>query len=183
MGGNRPRRTNELIGEIVKDDPLAFTKNRCSDNARMVLTKAEGIEFDIWFDKHYYHRERYGDDNGKREGISHDLVQQLIIDAAKHLLFYSIKVKGFSFVNFELAIRKTRITITQNLKEETKLNIVAEYHYLNLNRYEVTVITALRKDDFHFSDGEYQIEIHIDGTSSLFKMERHNIKMADQYLK
>lgn len=42
-------------------------------------------------------------------------------------------------------------------------------------------MVALRKDDFHFSDGKYRIEIHIDGTSSLFKMERNNIKMADQY--
>jgi len=179
--GKRPRISKQLIGEIAVVDVFAFTNNKSSENARRVLTNVEKIEFDIWFDKHYYIREQHGDNDGKRYGIDRDLIQKLIVCSAKHLLFYSIKLKSFTFANFEVSIRNPRITITSEMYGEGKLNIVAEYHYLSINRYEVTVITALRKDNFRFNDGEYQVEIHKDGTSTLYKSERGKIKVIEEY--
>ncbi|TKC63521.1 hypothetical protein FBD94_03940 [Pedobacter hiemivivus] len=178
----RPRIKKEIIGEIIEPDPLAFTSNKCSGNAKMVLTKIERVAFDIWFDKHYYIREQYGDFDGKRDGINKELVEQIVISSAKHLLFYALKVKPFSFANFEVNLRNPRITITKNIEGETKLNIVIECHYLSLNRFEVTVITALRKNDFRFNDGEYKIEIYEDETSILYKNEKGKIKTICEYL-
>lgn len=178
----RPRIKKAVIGEIVEIDPLAFRSNKCSENAKMVTTNIERVAFDIWFDKHYYIREQHGDYEGKREGINKELVKEIVISSAKHLLFYALKVKAFSFVNFEVNVRNPRVTITKNIEGETKLNIVLECHYLSLNRLEVTVITALRKNDFRFNDGEYKIEIYDDETSILYKNEKGKIKMVCEYL-
>lgn len=180
--GKRPRIKNEIIGEPAPIDLFAFTSNMSSENARMVFTNVENVEFDIWFDKHYYIREQHGDNDGKRDGIDREIVQHLIIRATKHLLFYSLKVRAFSFVNFEIAVRNPRITVTLNIEKELKLNVVAQCHYLSLSRYEITIITAIRKNDFHFNDGEYQIEINKDGTSTLYKSERGIKKMIEEYL-
>ncbi|WP_158796694.1 hypothetical protein [Pedobacter sp. L105] len=179
--GKRRRITNEIIGEIAAIDSLAFTTNKCSDTARKVFTSAENIEFDIWFNKHYYHRERHGDEYGKREGIEPDVVKNLIIAAARHLIFYSIKVRSFSFVNFWASMRNQRIILTLKHQKGLNLNIVAEYHYLVLNRYEVTVITAIRKDDFYFAEGEYQIRINMDGSSTLSRKINGKIKLIDTF--
>jgi hypothetical protein len=179
--GKRPRKTNEMIGEVVVDE-LEYTKNKCSDNARMIVMASEKVEFNIWFDKHYHNREQHGDDDGKRAGIEPNVVEELIRNAAKHLIFYSIKVKGFSFVNFEESNRPERILITFKIENEINLNVIAEYHYLELNKYEVTVKTAMRKDAFHFSDGQYQVQMDQDGSSILFRKEKGKIKTIDSYM-
>lgn len=176
----RKRITAELKGEIV-NDPLVYTKNKCSDNARMIIQDTETIEFDIWYDKHYHDRQQHGDEDGKREGIEPDVVKALIRDVAKHLIFYSIKVKGFSFVNFEQSNRPERILVTLKKEKEVSLNVIAEYHYLELSKYEVTVKTAMRKDEFHFSDGQYQIEMEEKGISTLFRKEKGKIIKIDSY--
>ena len=180
--GNRPRLKKDPRVSVIDQDPLAFTQNKCSDNARMVQTKTESIEFDIWFDKHYYIREQHGDADGKRDGIDANSVKDLVVDAAKHLLYYAIKVRSFSVVNFNAAIRGERVILTHENNNEEDLNIVVEYHYLSLGKYEVTLKTALRTDSFHFSDGQYQVKIRRDGSSTLFKKERGEIKTIDNYL-
>lgn len=179
--GKRPRIKNEVIGEIVQQDPMEFRKNRSSDNAKQIFTSAENIEFDVWFDKHYFHREMHGDNDGKRDGIDQEAVQGLIISAAKHLLYYSIKVRAFEFVSFEEGFRKTRTTITQIIDNELNLNIVVNYHYVALNKYEVTLVTAMRKNGFEPKDGEFQLELQVDGSSILYKSERGKIQIVSDY--
>jgi len=90
--GKRPRIQKGVAGEIVQQDPMEFRKNRSSDHARPIFTNSESIEFDVWFDKHYFDRKMHGDHSGKRDGIDQETVQNLIVNAAKHLLYYSIKV-------------------------------------------------------------------------------------------
>jgi hypothetical protein len=164
-------------------DPLQFSKNKCSQNARKVFANIEQIEFDIWFDKHYFIREQHGDDLGKREGIDLKTVQNLIIEAAKHLIYYSLKLKNFTFINFSNnnSKRFERIVLQKSISNEEKLNVIAEYHYLNLNKYEVTVKTAMRKDDFHYSDGQFLVEIFDEGNSILFKKELGRIIIISEY--
>lgn len=179
--GKRKRITNEIRGVVV-EDPLEYIPNRSSSNARKVHSNAESVEFEIWFDQHYYLRNQLGDEDGKREGIEPESVQSLIVKAAKHLLYYSIKVRDFSFVNFSINGRSERVVLTLVDANNPNLNIIVEYHYLSINRYEVTLITALRKDAFHFSDGQYQVEIEEDDASTLYKKERGKIRRIDDYL-
>lgn len=77
--------------------------------------------------------------------------------------------------------RPERVVITQTLNEGLDLNVIAEYHYSRLNQYEVTIVTALRKDDFYFNDGQYQIKIDVDDTSTLYRRERGQTKMISQF--
>ena len=67
-------------------------------------------------------------------------------------------------------------------EDEVRLNVVVEYHFLNMNSYEVTLITAMRKDDFYFSDGTFQLEIQSDGSSSLYKSERGKVKLISEFI-
>jgi hypothetical protein len=181
---NRPGTNNKLKGKIASNS-LAFTKNRSSDYARRVFIHAEDLEFHIWFDKHYYFREEHGDENGKREGIGKEAIQELIIKSTKHLIYYSLKIKSFVFINFssDLMGRSERIVLQNNFHDAPKLNVIAEYHYLDANRFEVTVKTAIRKDDFYFSDGQYLVEIYDDDKSALHKKELNKIKIISNYLR
>lgn len=170
----------EKKGEIIIDVE-AFVKNKSSENVRKVLSSKEEIEIDIYFDKHYYLRNQLGDENGKRDGIGYELVQSTLLKATKHLIYYALKIKGFSFINFENGF-KQRITLTQHFHDESSdLNIVVEYHYLSMHRYEVTVITALRKNDFYFNDGSYQIELYENDGSNLNKNELKKVKEIDSF--
>lgn len=99
--GNRPRIKYDNLSVAVIDE-LEFTKNKCSENARKHSNLFESIEFEIWFDKHYHNREQHGDEDGKRHGIENELVINLINKSAMHLIFYSLKVRSFSFLNFDL---------------------------------------------------------------------------------
>lgn len=62
--GKRPRRKNELIGEIVIDE-FAYSENIGSKKARKVIDKSEQVHVEVWYDKHYVNRVQFGDDNGK----------------------------------------------------------------------------------------------------------------------
>ena len=142
--------TKAFIGEMVIDVD-GFVQNKCSEYARRILTILENVEIEIYFDKHYFIRMQHGDADGERSGIDFESVKKLVIEASKHLFLHANKVRTFSFVNFEVADRSDRIVLTRVFEDEVKLNIVVEYHFLNMNSYEVTLITAMRKDDFTVS--------------------------------
>ena len=58
----------------------------------------------------------------------------------------------------------------------TKLNVVIEAHFLDINRYEITVKTAMSTDDFKMSMGQYCIEIQ--GDSSILR-RKDNKQMVE----
>lgn len=163
--GSRPRITNKLIGEIVIDK-LEYVQNKSSNRARKILNSIERIDLEIWCDQHYYNRVQLGDQYGKREGIEVENVKSLVLRSIQHLIYYSFKVKNFSFVNFERSVRAIR-TVLQEAGETGVLNIVTEFHHLESNKYQVTIITAMQKDDFKISVGQYALETH--GVSSTLK--------------
>jgi hypothetical protein len=173
--GKRPR-IQPITLDAIAADELQFTKNKCSDNARKHSSLVECVEFDVWHDKHYHNREQHGDDDGKRLGIENDVVNDLIKNSTKHLLYYSLKVKHFSFVNFDPVGRPERIVISQKNDSTPDLNIIVEYHYLSISKYEVTVRTAMCKNGFKYGDGQYKIEINQDDSSTLYRNERGQIK-------
>ncbi len=167
-------------GEIIVDVE-AFIKNKSSENVKKIHSAKEEIEIDIYFDKHYYLRNQIGDENGKRDGIGYDFVQELLLKATKHLIYYALKIKAFSFINFDEGF-KQRVTLSQYFDDGNEdLNVVVEYHYLSMHKYEVTVITALRKNDFHFNDGSYQVKLYDDNSSELNKNELRKIKSVGSF--
>jgi hypothetical protein len=180
--GKRPRKEYQVLVPVVRDE-LAFSKNKCSDNARKIATQIEKIEIDIWLDKHYLGRLQHGDENGERVGIDIESIKNLVIVSIKHLFYYSVKLKNFIFVNHEDENRFGRIVLQKKDAEGQLLNVVVEYHYISLNQYEVTVKTAMREDNFRLSEGQYLIEIVNDEESELKKKEGNRIKKVSSYLK
>lgn len=179
---NKRKRINktDIVGEVIVDVE-AFVKNKSSQNAKKIITTSEHIEIEIYFDKHYLIRLQHGDQDGRRDGIASETVQALLVKAAKHLFYYSIRCKGFSFVNFEANIRPERIVLTEEIDNGLPLNIVVEYHYLGLNKYEVTLITALCTDQFRLSDGQYQLVLQSDETSILNQLQRGKVVSVSEY--
>jgi hypothetical protein len=176
--GKRPRIVREgAMGEIVKDE-MSFDKNLCSDKARQIELLEEKISFDLWYDKHYLDRAQHGDENGKRDGIEMDAVKKLVSEGLLHLLFYCAKVKGFSFLNHEhpKGERALRIVLQDSYTQSPSLNIIIEIHYVSFNKYEITVKTALCKDIFEFSDGQYAVELFDSGSSRLKLMDRGKVR-------
>ncbi|MFC5282023.1 hypothetical protein [Pedobacter alpinus] len=171
----------EKQGDIILDIE-AFIKNKSSENARKIQSTKEELEIEIYCDKHYYLRNQIGDENGKRDGIGYEFIEATLLKATKHLIYYALKIRGFAFINFDEGF-KSRITLTQHFNDHDieDLNIVVEYHYLSMHKYEVTVITALRKNNFYFNDGSYQIELYSDGTSYINKNEKRKVKEISSF--
>lgn len=125
------------------------------------MHKYTEFEVELWIDKHYENRLLHGDENGKRDGISEEDVQQLIIKAFKYLLDIYLRFPRFKFINFfekGKKLTKERIVL-KNVHDSGTLNVVVEIHFLDTSKYEVTVITAMEVDDFKIADGQYAISI------------------------
>jgi hypothetical protein len=84
------------------------------------------------------------------------------------MVLYCSLIKGFHFLNRNLLPHERPLRII--LQEDTSfglLNVVIEAHFLSINLYEITVKTAMCKDDFILNDNQYAIEI--DGDGSILK--------------
>lgn len=161
----------------IIDDPLAFIPNKSSIKAKKVFTEVENITVELWFDKHYHDRDQHGDDFGKRDGITNDIVENLVKRSIKHMIFYSNLIKGFNFLNrnHKQHERPLRIVLQEDTEYEL-LNVVIEAHFLNINRYEITVKTAMCKDNYTLSDNQYAIQI--DGEGSILK--KYDLKKVSE---
>ncbi|MBN8783515.1 MAG: hypothetical protein ABS85_09040 [Sphingobacteriales bacterium SCN 48-20] len=158
----RPRLNNSI------EDPFELKENKSSHKARRIFSEEENIRVELWFDKHYIDRDQHGDDFGMRDGIDNNTVENLVRRALKHMILYSNLVKGFSFLNRNLQHHERPLRIV--LQEQTGpglLNVVIEAHYLDIGKYEITVKTAMCKDDYYLSDNQYAIEL--DGDGSILK--------------
>lgn len=176
----RPRIEKKLIGEVIVDE-LAYTANKSSKNARKVFDKTEHIEIEIWCDKHYYSRANIGDTRGKREGIEENVIKDLVVKSIPHLMYYLFKVVGFKFVNYDGGTRNIRLVL-QEIKKIGTLNVVVEFHHLEHNKYEVTVVTAMREDNFKISVGQNVLELEGD-ISHLRKNNGDTLVDIDAYSK
>ena len=156
--GIRPRinKTAKATTDVKPD----FKPNCASDNAKF-LHKYTEFEVELWIDKHYEKRLLHGDENGKREGINEENVQELIINAFKYLLDIYLRFPRFKFINFfEPGKKPTKERIVlKNVHDNGTLNVVVEIHFLDTSKYEVTVITAMEVDNFKIADSQYVISI------------------------
>ncbi len=155
----RPRIQN-TNGAVV-EDTLEFKANCASKNAQCIHTYDE-LKVELWCDKHYHHRRTFGDSSGEREGIEIEGVQELIIKSFKYLLDIYLRGIPFKFINFfdpaNPDKKKERVVLKEVLEDGT-LNIVAEIHYLDTSQFEVTIITAMKTDDFKVADGQYSLRV------------------------
>jgi hypothetical protein len=175
---DRPKRKRIPVAKKgstpVIEDSEEFKKNKCSPNARKVRENANEIEFDIWVDKHLHIRQQFGDENGKMDGIEPMVVEALVIKAFNYLLYFSSLVKGFAFINNDKFHNPPiRVLLKEQDDSGLPLNVLIEAHSLGLNKYELTIITALRTDEFRMADGQYMVEFQED--TSVLKKKTGNI--------
>lgn len=76
--------------------------------------------------------------------------------------------------------RKNRIVLTELDPQKNNLNLIVEYHFLDLHKYEVTVITAMRKNNFQISDNQYCVQFDND-VSYLFVNKNKKITEIDSF--
>ena len=178
MAGKRRRIT--IINSQL-NDPDEYKQNSCSANAKQIELFSETVDIELWIDKHYSVRNQFGDDDGPREGIGEEYTKSLIKKSFRHLMYYSSKHKDFLFVNHPpKKNRNIRIVLIDKFSNATPLNVVAEYHFVKLNIYEVTIKTAMRKDEFDLSDGQYAIAFEED-YSILYKDQKRDTIRIDDY--
>ncbi len=172
MRDKRPRLTKSR-SETNKDEYSdGYQSNAASKNAKFLCYINELSVLELWIDKHYSNRRNFGDENGRRHGIEEFQVEELIKKSLKHLFYYSFKHNNFSFMNFPPPlIRNKRIVLKDSELGKEDLNVVVEYQFLELNKYEVTAITAMRKNDFLISDNQFCI--HFEGDSSILFINRN----------
>jgi len=162
--GKRPRiKKNENFNEsqIAHIDSVSdFTQNCASPNAKFIH-KYTDFEIEIWIDKHYENRVNKGDENGFREGIEQDKVIELIIESVKYLFHFYMILRLTNLINFFNRDKPTkhRVVVKDYRGTDTPLNIVIEVHFLNYSQYEITIITAMKCQDFTMSDGQIYMSI------------------------
>lgn len=91
-------------------------------------------------------------------------VESLVRKSVRHLIFYGSVVQGFRFVNFKSALSPVRV-ILQEAAGLSKLNVVIEAHFLDINCFEVTVKTAMCTEEFRVAMGQYCIQIQGDNST------------------
>lgn len=159
-------------------DTSAFTENMSSSNAKKLNTSNNSFVIDLWGDKHYFSRAQHGDDHGDRDGIESSVASELIITSIHHLFFYSSCLEKFCFINHDCLKdepKNRRIVCKQNI-DGIDLNVVIEVHHFGHCRYEITIITAMKVNNFRIADGQYVIEMLDNETSILSKMEKGQLK-------
>ncbi len=188
---NRPKRKRIKVvkGEMPKNDfnrgikedyGEAYQENAASPNAKYLCEFQETWKHEFWIDKHYTNRRVFGDDNGPREGIEEVIVEEIIRKSIAHLFYYSLK-HNFQFINFPP--KRTwahRVVLQEMSNAEDEINIVAEFHFLDSNRYEVTVITAMKVEDFAIQDNQYVIQFHGE-ESDLYLMTNKILNKKDTF--
>ena len=165
----RPRITPGLAAPLTID-PKNYVQNLASANT--ILTNLMNVlfRFEIWFDKHLHDRQKHGDENGERKGITDRDILPLLEQSLPHIVFYSLNVSSFSALE-----RDKRVCIKNNPVDGSEaLNIICQIHHKDFDRnvYEVTLITAMCTHDFKVKDNQYVIEMQNESFSVLKRFNR-----------
>lgn len=154
-----------------------FQANAASKNAKFLKNLDERLTIELWIDKHYTNRVNFGDNFGERKDIEIIYIEELIKKSIKHLIYYTLKHSRFIFINFPPPkARSLRIVLKEQSINTETLNVVVEYHFLDFNNFEVTVITAMRNENFIVSDGQYMITFENDiSILGVFKNKKQEI--------
>ncbi|QSB27603.1 hypothetical protein [Flavobacterium sp. CLA17] len=169
--GKRPRINSRTAIMVV--DPEEYIINCSSQKARKIGEIKENLIIHFYIGEHYRNRKQHGEDDGRaREDIEIDVVENLLRKALSHLIFYSLKHKTFKFISYPPPKQKPMSVVLKEIfSDNITLNVVAEFHGLEIGQYEITIRTAMRKDNYEIFDGDH--EILFDGESSMlnFKVE------------
>lgn len=182
---NRKERRRRIFepkdkGESVVDID-AWLENCSSKKVRHHTTFTENFQVEFWYDKHYWDRLHLGDDNGDRVGIEFEFVEPLVVKSISHLIYYSLKHKDFLFVNHPPPkTRNIRVVLRQTFNDKLTLNIAAEFHFISLRKFEVTIVTAMSVDEFDLGDNQYAIEFNED-QSTLVRLVDGKVTKIDDY--
>ncbi|MNR17312.1 hypothetical protein D3C85_1339640 [compost metagenome] len=96
-------------------------------------------------------------------------------------MYYSLKHRDLLFVNHPPPrTRNIRVVLRQTFADKATLNIVVEYHFINLKKFEVTIVTAMSNDRFELGDNQYAVELN-EQQSSLFRLVNKQIIKVDDY--
>lgn len=158
--GDRPRIKKEIEDEIV--DPESYGPNCCSKSAKHFHEYPNDLVVELWIDRHCTLRQV------ERAGIDIDTLRVLAIESVKHTVYYQLRLPKFNIIQYpEYRGKDKRVLVQETTANGELLNLVVEYHYLDICRYEVTLITAMVEDNFNIFDGQYIL--CIDGESSTLK--------------
>lgn len=183
MSKQKRKRIILPIVESIIIDEKAFIQNSCSSNAKKIYVFDESLKIEIWVDKHYESRVYHGSDDGtEREGIGYDKIEPLIIKSFKHLLYYSLKHKNFVFINHPPnKVHNIRLVLKELLNVSEYLNVVVEYHFVDLKTIELTIVTALKKENYIMSVGQFGIKFD-NGYSELIQQPAGAVEIiVDNY--
>jgi hypothetical protein len=160
MREKRPR-IKRAEGAVKVEDELEYKPNRCTQRAREIERVPSKILNHLWYDQHYIGRNSVGEDDGTpRDGIDSDTVKATVCIAFNHLMHYSSTLDKFYFANYELNGKIARRILVQNSHTSNPvLNVITETHFVDFNKYETTVITAMCKNGFIPNDGQFVVEI------------------------
>lgn len=157
-----------------------YQSNAASDNAKYLGEFEESWKHEFWIDKHYTNRKNHGDENGPREGIDETIIENLIKKSISHLFYYSLK-HTFPFINFPPKKKPAHRTVLQEISNfQETLNVVVEFHFLDTNKYEVTVKTAMCVKNFNIQDNQYVIQFS-DNESILYLSVNKELKEIDSF--
>lgn len=152
-----PKEKTIYTGSMPEDSE--FVSNRSSLRSKKIIVINHNLTIEVWFNRHYYERFYWGDDKGKRRGIEPAIVESLVARSIPHLFWYSTVFRGFNFINNKKNTGFSNRIVLQEIMNGSKLNVVVEIHFLGLDQFEVTVITAMVVDKFKISSGQFCIEI------------------------
>jgi hypothetical protein len=142
------------------DDEFVYSKNKSTELGRQVVTNKYTFEVTLWFDKHYEKRVKERD----RSGIEPQIITEIIQDSFPYLIYISCFSNSFHFINSPINNTSPLIRIVlQKNTENGILNVVAEYHFIEFNKMEITVKTAMVVDNFKISDGQFVLFIDDQG--------------------
>lgn len=182
MSEGKPKR-KRIIKPIITTiiDPNEYTVSAASMNAQHKKSFTINLNLDYFVDGHYVKRLQHGDGNGKREGIEPYFVEPLVEKSFLHILHYSLRNNTFNIINYPPKKETPlRIVLIENFKDELDLNIIVEYHFIDVATYEATVITAMRKDSFYEAEGQYSIIMS--GRDSLLSVKVKGVRTTiDDY--
>ncbi len=177
--GKRPRidHKKRTEGAIKVYDEFEYRSNKSSSRARIIGEFTDELLLSVWFDQHYVNRNQLGDDNGPRDGIDHSTIKALVIGSFKHLLYYGTRLETFKFLNHENEDgKKRRVVLQDSTNANPQLNVIIEVHFIDFNKYEITVTTAMCKDGFMPFDGDFALELSGHGASILKRNIRSQLK-------
>lgn len=169
--GKRPRINSTIAVKII--DPEEYIINCSSQKAKKICEISENLTIHFFIGEHYRNRKQHGEDDGReRPNIEIEVIENLLRKALSHLIFYSLKHKTFKFISYPPPKQKPMSVVLKEIfKDNMTLNVIAEFHGLDISQYEVTVRTAMRKDNYEIFDGDHEIVFYGESSELNFKVE------------